>query len=98
MSVEDEKSEDVSAANGGFTTCSLEQVQWVRTQTDSNNTSNDCTCISTIIIQVATELEGKHLDGKSFSSMYIVPPGAELAFPQSVYEIMNLFCQSIHRY
>jgi len=47
--------------------------------------------------QVVEELDQRHQDGTSFSRLYMVEDGCELAFPSSVYEIMNSFSQTTYR-
>lgn len=47
--------------------------------------------------QVVEELEQRHQDGASFSRLFMVEDGCELAFPSSVYEIMNSFSQTTYR-
>ena len=47
--------------------------------------------------QVVEELNQKHLDGGSFSKLYLVDDGCELVFRSSVYEIMNSFSQTTYR-
>merc|ERR1719228_293604 len=47
--------------------------------------------------QVVEELNQKHQDGASFSKLFLVDDGCELAFPSSVYEIMNSFSQTTYR-
>jgi len=46
--------------------------------------------------QVVSELESAHHDGRSFARLFSVAEGGELAFPSSVYEIMNTFCQTTY--
>ena len=48
-------------------------------------------------IQVVTEMEATHHDGGAFARLFVVAEGGELAFPTSVYEIMNTFCQTTYR-
>ena len=43
------------------------------------------------------ELNQKHLDGGSFSRLYLVDDGCELVFRSSLYEIMNSFSQTTYR-
>ena len=47
--------------------------------------------------QVVEELDQRHLDGVSFSRLFMVDDGCELVFPSSVYEIMNSFSQTTYR-
>jgi len=47
--------------------------------------------------QVVEELDQRHQDGASFSRLFMVDDGCELAFPSSVYEIMNSFSQTTYR-
>jgi len=47
--------------------------------------------------QVVTEMEATHHDGGAFARLFVVAEGGELAFPTSVYEIMNTFCQTTYR-
>ena len=47
--------------------------------------------------QVVEELNQKHLDGGSFSRLYLVDDGCELVFRSSLYEIMNSFSQTTYR-
>ena len=43
------------------------------------------------------ELNQKHLDGSSFSRLYLVDDRCKLVFRSSLYEIMNSFSQTTYR-
>jgi len=60
----------------------------------SNNLVRYYTCP---LDQVVTEMESSHHDGGSFARLFTVAEGGELAFPSTVYEIMNTFCQTTYR-
>ena len=47
--------------------------------------------------QVVEELDQKHQDGASFARLFAVEDGCELAFPATVYEMMNSFSQTTFR-
>ena len=47
--------------------------------------------------QVVEELNQKHLDGSSFSRLYLVDDRCKLVFRSSLYEIMNSFSQTTYR-
>merc|ERR1719419_892270 len=61
--------------------------------TESCNMTRYYTCP---LDQVVEELNQKHLDGNSFSKLYLVDDGCELVFRTSVYEIMNSFSQKTY--
>ena len=42
------------------------------------------------------ELNQKHLDGSSFSRLYLVDDRCKLVFRSSLYEIMNSFSQTTY--
>ena len=46
--------------------------------------------------QVVEELNQKHLDGSSFSRLYLVDDRCKLVFRSSLYEIMNSFSQTTY--
>lgn len=47
--------------------------------------------------QVVSELDQLHHDGHSFSRLFTVAEGGELAFHSTVYEFMNVFSQATYR-
>jgi len=64
---------------------------------DMATTSNLTRFYTCPLDQVVEELEQRHQDGASFSRLFMVEDGCELAFPSSVYEIMNSFSQTTYR-
>merc|ERR1719228_2361960 len=62
--------------------------------TSTSNLTRFYTCP---LDQVVEELDQRHQDGSSFSRLFMVEDGCELAFPSSVYEIMNSFSQTTYR-